>query len=288
MPIRQEIIQLFDAFTHGGMSRRSFMTRLAGLAGGTAAAAALLPLLENNYAQAAIIAEDDGRIETERVSFDAGGTEVSAYLARPKGAEKRPAVIVIHENRGLNPHTEDVARRLAADGFVALAPDLLSVKGGTPSDPDQARDLIGQLDDADVEAGLKAAVAWLADNPATNGQVGVVGFCWGGGWANRLAAAGTPLAAAVAYYGRQLPADQVGNLSAPLLLHYAGLDERINAGIAAYTQALDAAGKPYEVFVYEGVNHAFNNDTNAARYDKAASDQAWARTTAFLNENLGG
>tara|TARA_R110002020_G_scaffold15555_43_gene55498 strand:+ start:11269 stop:12135 length:867 start_codon:yes stop_codon:yes gene_type:complete len=288
MPIRQDIIDLFDTFTHGGMSRRSFMTRLAGLAGGTAAATALLPLLENNYAQAAIVPEDDARIETEQVSFDAEGTEVRGYLARPKGAEKRPAVIVIHENRGLNPHTEDVARRLAADGFVALAPDLLSVKGGTPGDPDQARDLIGQLDDGDVEAALKAAVAWLAENPATNGQVGVVGFCWGGGWANRLAAAGTPLGAAVAYYGRQLPAERVGDLSAPLLLHYAGLDERINAGIDAYTTALDAAGKPYEVFVYEGVNHAFNNDTNAARYDKAASDEAWARTTAFLNTNLGG
>lgn len=288
MPIRQDIIELFDAFTHGGMSRRSFMTRLAGLAGGTAAATALLPLLENNYAQAAIVGEDDGRIETERVSFDVDGTTVSGYLARPKGAEKRPGVIVIHENRGLNPHTEDVARRLATDGFVALAPDLLSVKGGTPADPDQARDLIGQLDDDHVAAALETAVAWLADNPATNGEVGVVGFCWGGGWANRLAAAGTPLGAAVAYYGRQLPADRVDDLSAPLLLHYAGLDERINAGIDAYTGALDAAGKPYEVFVYEGVNHAFNNDTNAARYDKAASDEAWARTTAFLNAQLGG
>ena len=288
MPIRQDIIDLFDTFTHGGMSRRSFMTRLAGLAGSTAAAAALLPLLENNYAQAAIVAEDDDRIQTERISYDVEGTRVVGYLARPKGTEKRPGVIVIHENRGLNPHTEDVARRLAADGFVALAPDLLSVKGGTPDDPDQARDLIGQLDDGHVEAALEAAVAWLRDDPATNGEVGVVGFCWGGGWANRLAAAGTPLGAAVAYYGRQLPADRAGDVSAPLLLHYAGLDERINAGIDAYTSALDAAGKPYEVFVYEGVNHAFNNDTNAARYDKAASDEAWARTKAFLNANLGG
>ena len=250
MPIRQDIIDLFDAFTHGAMSRRSFMKRLAGLAGGTAAASALLPLLENNYASAAIVAENDGRIQIERVSLDVDGTVVSGYLARPAGADKLPGVVVIHENRGLNPHIEDVARRLATDGFVALAPDLLSIKGGTPADSDQARDLIGTLDDAHVEAALTAAVAWLKDNPATNGAVGVVGFCWGGGWANRMAASGAPVGAAVAYYGRQLPADRVGDVSAPLLLHYAGLDERINAGIEAYTGALDAAGKPYEVFVY--------------------------------------
>jgi len=288
MPIRQDIIDLFDRFTHGDMSRRSFMQRLASLAGGTAAAAALLPMLENNYAHAAIVAEDDGRIETARVSFAADGTEIGAYLAQPADSGTRPGIIVVHENRGLNPHIEDFARRLATDGFVALAPDLLSVKGGTPADSDQARTLIGDLDDAHVAAALKAAVTWLRDNPATNGEIGIVGFCWGGGWANRMAASDAGLGAAVAYYGRQLPAERAGDVSAPLLLHYAGLDERINAGIEAYTTALDAAGKPYEVVVYEGVNHAFNNDTNAARYDKAASDKAWARTVAFFNKNLGG
>lgn len=286
MSIKQDVIRLFDDFTHGGINRREFMQRLAVLAGGTAAANALLTLLENDYARAAVVPADDARIAVERVTIDVGGTDVHGYLARPAGEGRHPAVVVIHENRGLNPHIEDVARHLATYGFVAFAPDLLSVKGGTPADSDAARTLIGELDDSDVEAALIAAVDYLANHPQSNGNVGAVGFCWGGGWANRLAAAGTPLKASVAYYGRQLPAERAGDVSAPLLLHYAGLDERINAGIEAYTTALDAAGKPYEVYVYDGVNHAFNNDTNAARYDEAAAAAAWERTVRFLNVNL--
>jgi carboxymethylenebutenolidase len=200
---------------------------------------------------------------------------------------KRPAVIVIHENRGLNAHIRDVARRLAVEGFLALAPDMLSGAGGTPADEDRAREMIGALDAGATLAGLAAAVPFLLAHAESNGKVGAVGFCWGGGMANQLAAAGTPLVAAVAYYGRQLPAADVPKVSAALLLHYAGLDQRINAGIAEYETALKANGKPYELHLYEGANHAFNNDTNAARYDKAAAELAWGRTMAFLRKHLG-
>jgi carboxymethylenebutenolidase len=284
--VDQRIIDLYDQYTHGATSRREFLDRLARLAGGAAAAAALLPILQNDYASAAIVPENDERLLTEAVTWTAGDTKVSGYLARLKGGAKRPAVIVIHENRGLNAHIRDVGRRLAVEGFLALAPDMLSPAGGTPTDEDKAREMIGALDGAATLAGLAAAVPFLASHAESNGKVGAVGFCWGGAMANQLAAAGTPLAAAVAYYGRQLPAADVPRISAPLLLHYAGLDQRVNAGIAEYEAALKAAGKTYELRMYEGANHAFNNDTNAARYDKAAADLAWGRTIAFLRARL--
>nr|MDQ2704272.1 dienelactone hydrolase family protein [Pseudomonadota bacterium] len=197
-----------------------------------------------------------------------------------------PAVIVIHENRGLNAHIRDVARRVALEGFVALAPDYLSPLGGTPADEDKAREMIGQLDPAQTVADGVATVEFLKGHELGTGKVGAMGFCWGGGAVNNLAAATPDLAAGVAYYGRQADAADVPNIQAALLLHYAGQDERINAGIDAYKNALEAAGKDFTIHVYEGAQHAFNNDTSSARYDKEAADLAWGRTIAFFKEKL--
>ncbi len=283
----QRIIDLYDAYTHGAVDRRSFLDRLAQLAGGATAAAALLGVLQNDYAHAGIVPEDDPRLATGTGGYEVGGTKVTGFLARQKGGGRRPAVIVVHENRGLNPHIKDVARRLAVDGFLAYAVDALSPLGGTPADEDKAREMIGTLDRTETLARVAAAVPFLAAHPESSGKVGAVGFCWGGALANRLAAAGTSLAASVAYYGTPLPTEDVPKITAPLLLHYAGLDERINAGIPAYEAALKASGKAYELHMYPGANHAFNNDTNAARYDKKAADLAWGRTVAFLKRHLG-
>jgi carboxymethylenebutenolidase len=285
----QQFIDLYDRFTHGDLSRRDFLDKLAKAAGSTAAAAALLPVLANNYAQAAIVAEDDARIIAERISYPASGGDIKGYLVRPKdGAAKLPAVVVIHENRGLNPHIEDVTRRIALEGFLALGPDLLTPAGGTPSNEDQARDMISKLDMPATIANAIAAVDFLAKHENSTGKVGIVGFCWGGRMVNEVAAAApAALGAGVAYYGMQVPAEKVLGIRAPLLLHYAGMDERVNAGIEDYKKALDANGKTYEVHMYEGANHAFNNDTNAPRYNKEAADLAWGRTVEFLKKNLG-
>ncbi len=283
----QRIINLYDRYTHGQLSRRDFMDRLTRLAGSAAVAAALLPVLSNNYAKAAIVAEDDPRLDIERVTFPAPEGEIKGLLVRPKeGPDRLPAVIVIHENRGLNPHIEDVTRRIALEGFLALGVDMLSPAGGTPSDEDQARDMIAKLDNAQTVTGLVAAVDYLSGHEGSTGKVGAVGFCWGGRKVNELAAASPDLAAGVAYYGTQIPTEEVAAIKAPLMLHYAELDERVNAGIEAYTKALDAAGKSYVLHMYEGANHAFNNDTNAPRYNKQAADLAWERTIAFFRENL--
>jgi carboxymethylenebutenolidase len=276
----QKIISLFDSFTHGGMNRREFMDKLKSLAGSAAAASALLPVLENNYAFAEVVPETDERLATETFKFEGG----SGYLAKPKAEGKYPGVVVIHENRGLNPHIKDVARRMALEGFTALAPDYLSGLGGTPEDADKARDMIGTLTPQAIDATSVAALAALKANAATNGKSGAMGFCWGGGAVNALAVADQSLSTGVAYYGRQPAAPDVPKITAPLLLHYGGLDERINAGIPAFEEALKGSGKTYEIHIYEGVNHAFNNDTNAARYDKAAAELAWARTVAFLKK----
>ena len=282
----QRVIDLYDAYTHGGMDRREFLSRLAALVGGGAAAAAALALLQNRPAHAGLVGEEDPRLATGLVSFGPPGAPLSGYLARTRGEGKRPAVIVIHENRGLNAHIRDVTRRFALEGFLALAPDMLSPRGGTPADEDAARAMIRELDPAQVVAGLAAAAAFLAGHPESTGRVGVVGFCWGGGMANRLAAAAPPIAAAVAYYGSQLPAEEVPKLHAPLLLHYAGLDERINAGIEPFGAAIEAQGKRFELYMYEGAQHAFNNDTSAARYQPEAAALAWSRTLAFLRKHL--
>lgn len=285
--IDQKIIDLFDEYTHTDMSRRDFLDRLTAVAGSTMAALAILPALENNYALAQTIPESDPRLVTERVEYKAGDAKVSGYLARPKDPQKRPAVVVIHENRGLNPHIQDVARRVAVEGFLTLAPDLLSPLGGTPSDADAASKMISTLKPAETLTLAAAAVPFVEKHAQSLGRAGVIGFCWGGGLVNQLAAAGAGVDAAVAYYGMQLPASEVPKISSPLLLHYAGLDERINKGMADYEAALKANNKPYELYLYEGANHAFNNDTNAARYNKEAATLAWTRTIAFLKKNLG-
>lgn len=304
--IPQEVINLYDAFTHGGLSRRAFMERLARLAGGTAAATALLPVLANDYARAAIIAEDDERLFTSIAKFDTGDIVdmiepeeaagaiiptkhlpfVTAYHARPKDRSVAPAIIVIHENRGLNPHIKDVARRIALEGFHAFAVDMLSPYGGTPADEDTARSMIGKLNSEKTTAKLAAIVENLALLKTHQRMVGAVGFCWGGGMVNSLAAASPHLEAGVAYYGRQVSAEDAAKIKAKLMLHYAGWDERINAGVADYAAALKAAGVDYRLHMYEGAQHAFNNDTNEARYDKEAADLAWGRTIGFFKETL--
>jgi carboxymethylenebutenolidase len=283
----QKIINLYDRFTHGGMNRREFLDRLTELAGSAAAAIALLPLLQNDYAQAAIVPDNDPRLAATRVSYDSPKGKINAYLVRPKAMGKRPAVVVIHENRGLNPHIEDVARRLAVEGFLAIAPDLLSVAGGTPAGEDAARELHTKANKGDMLTAALAAVPFALKHAESTGKVGAVGFCYGGGVVNQLAVGSADLAAAAPYYGAQVPADQVPKIKAALLLHYAEKDDRINAGIAAYEAALKANNKKYTIHTYPGTQHAFNNDTGAARYNKAAADLAWGRTLAFFKETLG-
>lgn len=284
--MEQKIIDLYDNYTHGGISRRTFLDRLALLAGGTAAATALLPMLENNYAHADTVAEGDPRVKGEMVTFKAGAQDVSGYLVRPAADGTYPSVVVVHENRGLNPHTKDVARRLAVDGFQALAVDFLSPVGGTPSDQDKAREMIGTLKPEDVTGWAQGAVAYLRGTPNSNGKVGAVGFCWGGGVIGRLAVAEPTLNAGVVYYGAQPPAEDVVKIKAPLLLNYAGTDERINAGIPAFEEALKKSGKDYTLYTYEGAQHAFLNDTNEARYNKEAATLAWGRTLEFFKKHL--
>ena len=283
----QRIIDLYDRFTHGGMSRRAFLDRLTTMAGSSAAAAALLPLLQNDYAQAAIVSADDGRLVTERLAYDSPKGKINGYLARPKSKGKRPTIVVIHENRGLNPHLEDIARRLALEGFLAYSPDLLSLVGGTPPSEEEALKLHPKMNQDDAVAALVAAVSFLKKHAESTGRVGAVGFCFGGLMVNRLAASSAELDAGVPYYGRQVPAAQVPNIRAPLLLHYAEKDDGVNAGIAAYEEALNANKKTYTKHVYPGTQHAFNNDLGKARYDKAAADLAWGRTVAFFKQHLG-
>jgi len=282
----QRIIDLYDRFTHGELSRRAFLDRLAAIAGSSAGAIALLPLLQNDYARAAVVPANDQRLAIDKVAYEAPDARISGYLARLKSKGKRPAVIVIHENRGLNQHIQDIARRLALAGFLAYAVDMLSPLGGTPSDEEKGRELIGTLNASETAKRIAAAVPFLESHPESTGKVGTVGFCWGGTMVNRIAVLSPDLKAAVAYYGGQPPAEQVKSIRAPLLLHYAGLDKRVDAGIPAYEAALKANNKRYTLYIYPNVNHAFNNDTGN-RYDQAAADLAWKRTIAFLKENLG-
>ena len=283
-----KVVALYDEYTHAPLPRRTFLERLAKLAGGTAAAYALLPMLDNDYARAAIVAPDDARIAVERVPIRLPGGEMRAYVAVPRdGPAKRAGVIVIHENRGLNPHIEDVARRVALAGFTAIGVDMLSAQGGTPADEDRARGMIAKVDRAAAIADLSAVVDWLRARPDANGRVGTIGFCWGGGMANALAAAVPSLDAAVPFYGVAPPSADVARIRARLLLHYAGNDPRINAGIEGYEAALKAAGVAYTAHVYEGTEHAFHSDTAGARYNEAAAMLAWTRTIAFLHSVLG-
>ncbi|MEQ6290364.1 dienelactone hydrolase family protein [Vogesella sp. GCM10023246] len=284
--LSQEVINLYDQYTHQPLSRRDFVERLARLVGGVAAAYAVLPLLENNYAQAEVIAAGDSRLKAEDVQFGSrAGVPLAGYLVRPAAGGVLPAVVLIHENRGLNPHIRDVARRLALAGYWVLAPDYLSPLGGTPADEDQARELFAKLDGAMTADVSLVAMRYL--QAKGNGKVGAVGFCWGGGQVGQMAVQFPALRAAVIYYGSHPAAAEVGRIQAPLLLHHAGLDERINAGIPAFEAAMKAAGKPYTLYLYPGVNHAFNNDTNAARYNQDAANLAWQRTLDFLQRQLG-
>lgn len=280
------IIQLYDEYTHKPLARNTFLKRLAVLAGSTTAAMALLPMLENNYAYAQT-REDDEELVTERVTWPVEGGDMKGYLAKPSKKGKFPAVIVIHENRGLNPHIEDVARRAAKAGYVALAVDALSLLGGTPANEDEARALFAKLDAKQSIAQFVSAVPYLIKRNDCTSKVGCVGFCWGGAMANNMAVNSPDLNAAVAFYGRQAAAEDVPKIKAALQLHYAGKDERINAGIPAYEEALKAAKVSYELYTYPDVDHAFHNDTSAARYNEAAAKLAWGRTLEFFKKYLG-
>ncbi len=286
--ITQQMIDLYDEYTHITLDRRAYLGKMTALVGSAAAAIAATSLIEADQAAAQIVPAGDPRIRSERVTYPGEGGEMAGYLARPANATGRlPSVIVIHENRGLVPHIQDVTRRMALEGFLALGPDFLHQSGGTPADEDQGRAMIGKLEQARTVANAMASLRFLEAHAAGNGKVGVTGFCWGGRQTNALAvAAGADLLAAAPYYGAQPPAADVPRIKARLLLHYAQNDDNINKGIPAYREALDKAGTRYQLFIYEGTQHAFNNDTSAARYNKAAADLAWSRTVALFKETL--
>jgi len=284
--MHQEVVDLYKKYSLGFLDRREFLKRLALIAGGTAAANALLPLLERNAAWAQIVAKDDARLIAENVKYPGETGEVQAYFARPRGDAKLPGVVVIHENRGLNAHIEDVTRRIALEGFLAMAPDALSPLGGTPEDSEKAPALIGQLDKEKTIKNYLAAVKYLKTHPLSTGKVGVVGFCWGGAMANQVAVHSQDVLAVVPYYGAAPAPEDVPKIKASLLLHYAGLDERINSGIPAFEAALKAASVDYKIYMYEGAQHGFNTDTTPARYNKDAAQLAWLRTISFLKEKL--
>lgn len=283
----QRIINLFDEYTHKPLRREDFIKKLSVLTGSTAAAMAILPMLEVNYAQAATINLQDDRLTTESITYPGEGSDMKAYVARPKKGKKFSAVVIIHENRGLNPHIEDITRRAALAGYLAIAPDALSPQGGTPTDADQARDMFQKLDSPKNLNNFIKAFEYLKGRKDCNGKFGAVGFCWGGGMVNQLAVNVPDLKAAVAFYGRQPDAGDVPKIKAAVQLHYAGADERINAGIPAYEEALKKAGVKYELYTYEGAQHAFHNDTAPTRYNEAAAKLAWERTLAFFQKNLG-
>jgi len=282
----QKMLGLYQEYARDLLDRREFLKRLSVLAGSTAAAMALLPLLENTEARAQIVPKDDPRLQTDYVKYPGATGDVRGYLARLKGNEKLPGVVVIHENRGLVPHIEDVSRRFALEGFLALAPDALSPVGGTPEDPEKAPALFQKLDPKATTGDFVAAVKFLKTHPGSTGKVGVVGFCWGGAMANQVAVSSPDVIAAVPYYGRQPAPEDVPKIKSSLLLHYAGNDEGVNKGIASYEAALKNSNVDYKVYMYEGAQHAFNNDTTPARYNKEAAQLAWQRTIAFLKEKL--
>lgn len=281
----QKIINLYDEYTHKPLTRDVFIKKLVMLTGSLAAAMTILPSLEGNYAVGQTRDMEDD-LFTERISYPTEGGEMKAYVARPKKEGKYPAVVVIHENRGLNPHIEDVTRRAAKAGFLALAPDALSLLGGTPANEDEARALFQKLDSKQNTLNFAKALAYLPTRKDCNGKLGCVGFCWGGAMANQLAVAVPELKAAVAFYGRQPDATDVPKIKAAVQLHYGGLDERVNAGIPAYEAALKENKINYELYIYEGVNHAFHNDTSAARYNEAAAKLAWERTVEFWRKHV--
>jgi carboxymethylenebutenolidase len=286
MIMDQEIIDLYDKYRLESLDRRAFLKKLSILAGGTAAAYALLPLLENNYARAEVVPKDDPRLQTDNINYPGATGEVRAHFARPKGDAKLPGVVVAHQNKGLEPYIQDVTRRVALEGFLAIGPDALSPLGGTPKDSDKAKSLQRKLDSQSTLNNYIAAVKYLKTHPESTGKVGIIGFCWGGGVANQVAVKYPDLSAAVPFYGRQPAPEDVSKIKASLLLHYAALDERINKGIPAFEAALKKASVDYKIYMYEGVKHAFHDDTRSARYNKEAAQLAWQRTISFLKEKL--
>lgn len=283
-----ELLELYDGYAHGRITKREFLDRAGRFTVGGLTAAAILAQMSPNYALAQQVPPGDPEIVAAYITYPSpeGHGEVRGYLVRPAAAEgKLPGVVVVHENRGLNPYIEDVARRVAKAGFVALAPDGLTSVGGYPGDDDKGRELQSQVDPAKLMNDFLAAVEFLQANEATTGKVGITGFCYGGGVANAAAVAFPDLGAAVPFYGRQPPADDVPKIVAPVLLHYAELDTRINEGWPAYEAALKASGKTYEAYIYPGVNHGFHNDTTP-RYDEAAATLAWDRTIDWFKRYL--
>jgi carboxymethylenebutenolidase len=286
-----EVLRLFDQYVHDLIDRRAFLEGAARYAASGLTAAAFLEALSPRFAEAQQVAPGDKRLHAEHVAYPSphGNAKTSGYLVRPSGPGKHPAVLVAHENRGLNPHIEDIARRLALEGFVTFAPDALAPLGGYPGDEDKARELFAKLDQAKTREDFVAAAAFLRARPESTGRMGVIGFCWGGGIANFLATRlpASELGAAVPFYGMAPPAEAVANIKAPLLLQFAENDERINASWPAYEKALKAAHVRYEAFIYPGTQHGFNNDTTP-RYDAAAAKLAWKRTVDFLHRELAG
>lgn len=282
-----EVLKLFDGYVHGWLSRRDFLDKAGKYAVGGFSAAAMLESLRPNYAFAQQVAKTDARIKTEYLTYPApqGSGTMKGYFAHPAGAGKWPGIVVIHENRGLNPYIEDVARRLAVDGFVAFAPDALTPLGGYPNDEEKAAQLFGQLDATKRTEDLIAAAGFLKSRPECTGKIGAVGFCFGGTTVNMMAVRIPDLGAAVPFYGGQPSAADAARIKAPLMLHYAGLDERINAGWPPFEAALKANNVRYQAFTYPGTNHGFHNDSTP-RYDEAAAKLAWSRTLAFFKENL--
>jgi carboxymethylenebutenolidase len=280
------ILHLYNDYIHSTLPRREFMSRLVKITGSVAAASAVLPLIEPNYAWGQQVPENDKKLTAGYVTYQGTSGAVKAYMARPAGKGKLPAVLVIHENRGLNKHIEDVARRAALAGYLALAPDGLSAAGGAPVDQEAARDLFAKTDPAKIAGDVMAGVPFLAKHAESTGKVGSVGFCYGGGLAVRCAIESEGLTAAVGFYGRQLSAEDTAKLKVPVMLHYAGNDERVNAGISDFRAALDANKVAYSINMYPGTDHGFHNDSSEARYNKAAAQLAWSRTIQFFDTYL--
>jgi carboxymethylenebutenolidase len=284
--MNQKITTLYDDYRQGRTNRRDFLKKLALFAGSTSAALALLPVLEENSLKGPVELQDDPDLVTEFIKYTAETGDMIGYLARPKIGKKFPAVIVIHENRGLVPHIRDVTRRMAKEGFLSLAPDALSPLGGTPEDITNVGAMFKQLDSEKTIKNFVAAVKYLKTQPLSTGKVGCTGFCWGGAMTNQVAVNAPDLDAAVPYYGRQPVEADVEKIKAPVMAHYAGNDAGINAGIPAFEEALKKYKKEYQIFMYEGASHAFNNDSNAERYNEQAAKLAWGRTIAFFKEKL--
>lgn len=284
--MEKEIQELYTDYKGGRLDRRMFLKKLALLTGSSAAALALFPVIEGNESKAAALPKKEPVLVTEFIKYPAETGEMRAFLARPEKGKKFPAVIVIHENRGLVPHIQDVTRRMANEGFLAIAPDALSPLGGTPEDVSNVGAMFKQLNSEQTTKNFVAAVKYLKTHPLSNGKVGCTGFCWGGAMTNQVAVNSPDLNAAVPYYGRQPVAEDVEKIKAPLMAHYAGNDAGINAGIPAFEEALKKYNKEYQIFMYEGASHAFNNDSNPERYNEQAAKLAWGRTVGFFKDKL--